>query len=89
MKRISVLGSTGSIGLQSLDVARKHSLDIQALAAHSSWRKLEEQAREFSPRYVCIYDEKYYSDLKKSLADTDIKVLSGMDGLCEIGRAHV
>ena len=88
MKRISVLGSTGSIGLQSLDVARKHSLDIQALAAHSSWRKLEEQAREFSPRYVCIYDEKYYSDLKKSLADTDIKVLSGMDGLCEIASSR-
>lgn len=88
MKKISVLGSTGSIGLQSLDVARKHRLEIQALAAHSSWKKLEEQAREFSPRYVCIYDQKYYSDLKTSLSDTDIKVLSGMDGLCEIAASQ-
>ena len=88
MKKISVLGSTGSIGLQSLDVARKHSLDIQALAAHSNWKKLEEQAREFSPGYVCIYDEKYYSDLKTSLSDTNIKVLSGMDGLCEIAASQ-
>ncbi len=84
MKRVSVLGSTGSIGLQALDVARKHSLDIQALAAHSSWKKLEEQAREFSPRMVCIFDEKHYAELKDALSDTDIRVLSGMDGLCEI-----
>ncbi len=84
MKRVSVLGSTGSIGLQSLDVARKHGLDIQALAAHSSWKKLEEQAREFSPRMVCIYDEKHYGDLKNALADTDIEILCGMDGLCRI-----
>lgn len=84
MKRVSVLGSTGSIGLQALDVARMHKLDIQALAAHSSCKKLEEQAREFSPRQVCIYDEKYYKELKTSLADTDIRVLSGMSGLCEI-----
>ena len=79
-----MLGSTGSIGLQSLDVARKHGLDIQALAAHSSYKKLAEQAREFSPRMVCIYDEKYYNDLKSELADTDIKILCGMEGLCEI-----
>ena len=84
MKRVSVLGSTGSIGLQSLDVARKHGLDIQGLAAHSSWKKLEEQAREFSPRMVCIFDENHYTDLKNALADTDIKILCGMDGLCEI-----
>lgn len=84
MKNVSVLGSTGSIGLQALDVARMHNLKIQALAAHSSYRKLEEQAREFSPEYVCIYDDSYYKDLKTALADTNIKILSGMDGLCEI-----
>ncbi len=84
MKRVSVIGSTGSIGVQSLDVARKHGLNIQALAAHSSVKKLAEQAREFSPRMVCIYDEKHYNDLKTELADTDIKILCGMEGLCEI-----
>lgn len=84
MKKVSVLGSTGSIGLQALDVARMHGLKIQALAAHSSFKKLEEQAREFSPEYVCIFDEKYYNELRSSLADTNIKVLSGMDGLCKI-----
>ncbi|MBR6600106.1 MAG: 1-deoxy-D-xylulose-5-phosphate reductoisomerase, partial [Oscillospiraceae bacterium] len=84
MKKVSILGSTGSIGLQALDVARKHKLKIQAIAANSSYKVLEEQAREFSPKYVCIYNEKYYNDLKTSLADTDITVLSGMDGLCRI-----
>ena len=84
MKRVSVLGSTGSIGLQSMDVARKHGLDIQALAANSNYKKLAEQAREFSPEMVCIFDDKYYSDLKSELADTNVKVLCGMDGLCEI-----
>lgn len=84
MKRVSVLGSTGSIGLQSMDVARKHGLDIQALAANSNYEKLAEQAREFSPEMVCIFDDKYYSALKSELADTNIKVLCGMEGLCEI-----
>lgn len=84
MKKVSILGSTGSIGLQALDVARKHKLKIQAIAANSSYKVLEEQAREFLPKYVCIYNEKYYNDLKTLLADTDIIVLSGMDGLCRI-----
>ena len=84
MKRVSVLGSTGSIGLQSMDVARKHGLYIQALAANSNYEKLAEQAREFSPEMVCIFDDKYYSALKSELADTNIKVLCGMEGLCEI-----
>lgn len=84
MKKVSILGSTGSIGLQALDVAKKHKLEVQAIAANSSYKVLEEQAREFSPEYVCIFDEKYYKELKNSLADTKVKVLSGMDGLCVI-----
>lgn len=84
MKKVSILGSTGSIGLQALDVAKKHKLEVQAIAANSSYKVLEEQAREFSPEYVCIFDEKYYKELKNSLADTKVKVLSGMDGLCAI-----
>ncbi len=84
MKTISVLGSTGSIGTQALEVARMHKINIKALAAKSDYRLLEQQAREFNSEYVCIFDEKYYDALKKSLSDTAVKVLCGMDGLCEI-----
>ena len=86
MKSVALLGSTGSIGTQALEVARQHKLNITALAAHSSVEKLEQQAREFSPLCVCIYNETHYSDLKQRLADTGIRVLSGMDGLCEIAQ---
>ena len=81
MKSVALLGSTGSIGTQALEVARQHKLNRPALAAHSSVEKLEQQAREFSPLCVCIYNERHYSDLKQRLADTSIRVLSGMDGL--------
>lgn len=84
MKKVSILGSTGSIGTQSLEVCEKHGFDVTALAAHSSIELLEEQARKFKPKYVGIYNESKYSELKSRLADTDIKVLCGMDGLCEI-----
>ncbi|MDO5560518.1 MAG: 1-deoxy-D-xylulose-5-phosphate reductoisomerase [Oscillospiraceae bacterium] len=84
MKKISILGSTGSIGVQSLDVARMHKFDIRALAANSSTAVLEKQAREFNPAKVCIFNKEYYNDLRLRLADTDITILTGMDGLCEI-----
>ena len=83
-KTVSILGSTGSIGTQSLEVCEKHGIKVTALAAHSSVDTLEQQARKFNPSKVCIYREDKYDELKKRLADTDIKVLSGMDGLCEI-----
>ena len=84
MKTISLIGSTGSIGLQTLDVCRKHNIKVAALAANRSVKLLEEQAREFDPKCVCVYEEKLYSDLRDSLSDTDVKVLCGMEGLCEI-----
>ncbi len=84
MKNISILGSTGSIGTQALDVARAHSINIQALAANTNVKLLEQQAREFNPEVVCIYNEDKYLDLKQRLSDTSIKVICGMDGLCEI-----
>lgn len=80
---IVLLGSTGSIGQQTLDVARRHKINITAIAAKSNIRLLEEQAREFKPQYVCIYDEVYYNDMKTRLADTGIKILCGKTGLCE------
>lgn len=83
-KKISILGSTGSIGTQSLEVCEKHGFDVIALAAHSSVELLERQARKFKPEYVCIYKEECLPKLKKRLADTGIEVLSGMDGLCKI-----
>lgn len=84
MKKVAILGSTGSIGTQSVEVCEKHGLEITALAAHSSIELLEKQARKFKPKYVGIYREDKYKELKEHLADTEIKVLCGMDGLCEI-----
>lgn len=84
MKKVAILGSTGSIGTQSVEVCEKHGLEITALAAHSSVDLLEEQARKLKPKYVGIYREDKYSELKSRLADTSIKVLCGMEGLCQI-----
>lgn len=83
-KTVSVLGSTGSIGTQALEVCEKHGLGITALAAHSSIGLLEEQARKFRPEFVGIYNEEKYKELRQRLSDTNIKVVCGMEGLCEI-----
>lgn len=82
-ENLSILGSTGSIGKQSLDVCRKCGYGIKALTAFSSVDEIEKQAREFKPEKVALVDEKAAADLKIKLADTDIKVLGGMDGVCE------
>lgn len=84
IKNIALLGSTGSIGTQTLDVCRMHGIKPIALCAAKNTALLEKQAREFMPKAVCIYDENRYSDMKQRLSDTDIKVLCGMDGLCEV-----
>ena len=82
-ENLSILGSTGSIGKQSLDVCRKCGYGVKALTAFSSVDEIEKQAREFKPEKVALVDEKAAADLKIKLADTDIKVLGGMDGVCE------
>ena len=74
MPSISVLGSTGSIGTQTLDVARMHNVKVCAITANRNIKLLEEQAREFKPALACVSDESLYSDLKLALADTDIEV---------------
>ncbi|MBD5129923.1 MAG: 1-deoxy-D-xylulose-5-phosphate reductoisomerase [Ruminococcaceae bacterium] len=84
MNDIVLLGSTGSIGTQTLDVCRAHNIRVKALSANSSVVLLERQAREFKPEYVAVADEKFFGDIKTRLADTDIKVLSGIDGICEL-----
>ncbi|MCL2698254.1 MAG: 1-deoxy-D-xylulose-5-phosphate reductoisomerase [Oscillospiraceae bacterium] len=81
---IILLGSSGSIGLQTLDVVRRHKILIKGIAAKSNVQTLELQAREFSPRYACIYDESCYADLKTRLADTKTEVLCGKEGMCEL-----
>ena len=85
MKNIAILGSTGSIGTQTLDVARKNEdLRVVAVSAGKSVEKLEEQIREFHPLLAAFWDEKAARDLKTRIADTDTKVVSGMEGLLEL-----
>ena len=88
MKSIVILGSTGSIGTQTLDVCRMHGFSVKALSASTNTELLEKQAREFHPEYICVYSRSAYPDIKQRLADTDIKVLSGMEGLCELARLN-
>lgn len=84
MNDIVLLGSTGSIGTQTLDVCRAHNIRVRALSANSSTALLERQARDFKPEYVAVADESRYGDLKTRLADTNIKVLSGSSGVREL-----
>ncbi len=86
MKKICLLGSTGSIGTQALDVVKNHSdlFIITALAAYSNIALLEKQIREFKPQVVAVFDLKSAEELKVNVKDMDVKVLAGMDGLCEI-----
>ena len=84
MKYISIIGSTGSIGTQTLDIVRSNKdLKVTALAAGTSIDLLEKQAREFQPVIVAVYNEQKAEELKLRLADTNIKVCAGMDGLLE------
>ena len=83
-KTVSILGSTGSIGTQSLEVCEKHGLKVAALAAHSSIEALEQQIRKFRPEYACIYNEEKYGELKRRISDLDVKLLCGMEGLCRL-----
>ena len=89
MKKIAVLGSTGSIGTQTLDAVRMHPQDfcVTALSCGGNTGLLEKQAREFHPRTAAVYDEKKAADLRVRLADTDIRVISGMDGLLETAES--
>lgn len=80
---ISVLGSTGSIGRQTLEVAERLSIPVRAISANKNIALLEQQARKFRPEFVCAYDENGAKKLKTALADTDIKVGGGMGALTD------
>ena len=83
-KNLSILGSTGSIGCQALEVARNLGLTVSGLVAHSNIGLLETQIREFRPQAVAVFDFYAAKELKLSVSDLPVKVLAGMDGLCEI-----
>ena len=84
MKKISVLGSTGSIGTQTLDVVRRNNdIEIVALAAGRRIKELEAQIREFGPKLVSVADEQLAKELAVSIADLDVKIVYGMEGLTE------
>ena len=86
MKKLIILGSTGSIGTQALDIVRANpdKYKVTALAAGSNAQLLEKQAREFGVKTVALFDETAASDLALRLKDTDISVLSGSEGVCEL-----
>ncbi len=84
MKKIAILGSTGSIGTQSLEVIRNQpDMEATVLAAGSNITLLEKQIREFHPKLVCVYKEEAAKALKTAVADLDVTIVSGMDGLIE------
>ncbi|MCI5527231.1 MAG: 1-deoxy-D-xylulose-5-phosphate reductoisomerase [Oscillospiraceae bacterium] len=83
-KRITILGSTGSIGTQALQVVRRLGYRVEAISANTSIDLAEQQARAFSPRYAVMMDPQAAADLKIRLADTNTQVLCGMEGLCRI-----
>ncbi len=85
MKKIAILGSTGSIGTQTLEVVRENKdIEVVGMAAGNNIGLLEKQIREFSPRVVAVWDEEKAKELRTNISDLDVKVVSGMDGLIEI-----
>ncbi len=83
-KRVVLLGSTGSIGTQALDVARQQGFVVTALAAHSNVTELEKQIREFRPQAAALFDEAAARDLRARVRDLDVEILAGMEGLCAL-----
>lgn len=83
IKNISVLGSTGSIGTQTLDVVDNLNLKVSAITANTNTKVLEEQVRKYSPALAVVFDESKFSEFKRNIADTNTKVSCGMNGLIE------
>lgn len=86
-KSITLLGSTGSIGVQALDVAAFHGMNIEALCFGSNIKLGEAQVRKFSPRFCAVFDEKAALDLKTRIADTETEIFCGTGGICEMTEA--
>lgn len=90
IERLTILGSTGSIGVQTLDIVRRHPerFKVSSLVAHSRWRELAAQAREFGVESVVIGDESHYAELKEALKDTTIEVMAGSEATNHVARSY-
>ena len=85
MKKIAILGSTGSVGTQTLEVVRENNdIEVLALAAGNNIKLLEEQIREFRPRLAAVWTEEKAKELRENVKDLDVKIVSGMEGLIEV-----
>ena len=82
-QKLTILGSTGSIGTQALDVVTKRDYEVVSLTASTNVAEIEKQIRQYKPKFAAMADEKAASELKLAVADTDTRVLSGMEGVCE------
>ena len=89
MKQIAILGSTGSIGTQTLNIVdqNKDDLKVVALSAGSNIKLLEQQTRKYRPGIVAVWDQDKAADLKQRLSDIEVEVYSGMDGLLAVATA--
>ena len=85
-QRLAILGSTGSIGVQTLDIARENPdrFEVRVLTANRNWERLAQQAREFDADTAVIADKQYYTRLRDALADTDTKVYAGDDAVAQV-----
>lgn len=90
IEKLSILGSTGSIGTQTLDIVRRNPerFRVTSLVAHSRWQDLATQAREFNVESVVIGDTRHYEPLKQALADTNIEVMAGSEAINDIARSY-
>ena len=85
-QRLAILGSTGSIGVQTLDIVRENPalFEVRVLTANRNWQRLAAQAREFDADTAVIADERYYGQLRDALAGTDVKVYAGEDAVAQV-----
>lgn len=89
MKKIGILGSTGSIGTQTLEIVRKEKdLQVVSLAAGRNVELMEKQVREFGPRIVAMWTPEAAEDLRQRLRDVDVKIVCGMEGLIEVSTVQ-
>ncbi len=87
MKKVAILGSTGSIGTQALDVIDQHGMQVTAIAAAHNVKRLAEQAKKYHPEAVCLFDPAGVEELRDLLRDEHTEILTGMEGLCQIASA--
>ncbi len=87
MKKVAILGSTGSIGTQALEVVDQHGMQVTAIAAAHNVKRLAEQAKKYRPEAVCLFDPAGVDELRDLLRDEHTEILTGMEGLCQIASA--